>query len=59
MVVSYNVEKGWGFIRPDDGNGKDLFVHISGLCDCEGADLVPGTRVTFDLRFCHRAGSVG
>ncbi|WP_225143784.1 MULTISPECIES: cold shock domain-containing protein [unclassified Bradyrhizobium] len=44
MGVSYNVEKGWGFIRPDDGNGKDLFVHISGLCDCEGADLVPGTR---------------
>ncbi|MEY9278858.1 cold-shock protein [Bradyrhizobium yuanmingense] len=50
-VVSYSVEKGWGFIRPDDRNGKDLFVHMSELRDCAGADLVPGTRVTFDLRF--------
>ena len=28
-VVSYSVEKGWGFIRPDYGDGKDLFVHHS------------------------------
>ncbi|MEY9633344.1 hypothetical protein ABIF66_001573 [Bradyrhizobium japonicum] len=30
--------------QPDDGNGKDLFVHISDLRDCAGADLVSGTR---------------
>ncbi|WP_051311346.1 cold shock domain-containing protein [Bradyrhizobium sp. Cp5.3] len=50
-VVSYNVEKGWGFIRPDDCNGQDLFVHMSELRSCAGADLVPGTRVTFEFRF--------
>ncbi|PPQ15414.1 cold-shock protein [Bradyrhizobium sp. AC87j1] len=50
-VVSYSVEKGWGFIQPDDGDGKDLFVHISDLRDCAGADLVSGTRVTFGIRF--------
>ena len=50
-VVSYSVEKGWGFIRPDYGDGKDLFVHISDLRGCAGADLVSGTRVTFGLRF--------
>ncbi|WP_461328658.1 cold-shock protein [Bradyrhizobium liaoningense] len=50
-VVSYSVEKGWGFIRPDYGDGKDLFVHISDLRGCAGADLVSGTRVTFGIRF--------
>ncbi|WP_371930061.1 cold-shock protein [Bradyrhizobium sp. CCGUVB1N3] len=50
-VISYNVEKGWGFIRPDDCNGEDLFMHMSELRDCAGPDLVPGTRVTFALRF--------
>ncbi|MBH5396579.1 cold shock domain-containing protein [Bradyrhizobium sp. CNPSo 4010] len=29
-VVSYSVEKGWGFIRPDNCDGMNLFVHISG-----------------------------
>ncbi|UPT88461.1 cold shock domain-containing protein [Bradyrhizobium barranii subsp. apii] len=53
-VVSYCVEKGWGFIRPDDRSGDDLFVHMSELRNCIGADLVPGTRVTFDLRFNKR-----
>ena len=48
-VVSYSVEKGWGFIRPDYGDGKDLFVHISDLRGCAGADLVSGTRVTFGV----------
>lgn len=50
-VVSYSVEKGWEFIRPDYGDGKDLFVHISDLRGCAGADLVSGTRVTFGIRF--------
>ncbi|MEY9880535.1 cold-shock protein [Bradyrhizobium sp. USDA 329] len=50
-VVSYSLEKGWGFIRPDNWGGMDLFVHISDLRDCTGADLVPGTRVSFDRRF--------
>ncbi|UWU76161.1 cold shock domain-containing protein [Bradyrhizobium huanghuaihaiense] len=53
-VVSYSVEKGWGFIRPDNCDGMDLFVHISDLCDCAGADLAPGTRVSFDRRFNKR-----
>ncbi|UVO30294.1 cold-shock protein [Bradyrhizobium arachidis] len=53
-VISYSVEKGWGFIRPDDCNGTDLFVHMSDLRDCAGADLVPGKRVTFDLHFNKR-----
>lgn len=56
-VVSYIVEKGWGLIRPDDGDGKDLSVHISDPRDCVGDNLVSGTRVTFDVRFKNSARS--
>ncbi|MCP3402875.1 cold-shock protein [Bradyrhizobium sp. CCGB20] len=53
-VVSYSVEKGWGFIRPDGRNGEDLFVHISELRNCTGTDLMPGARVRFNLHFNKR-----
>lgn len=52
--MSYSVEKGWGFVRSDGCNSKDLFVHMSELRNCSGTDLVPGRRVAFDLRFNKR-----
>ncbi len=30
-LVRWNDEKGFGFIKPEAGNGKDVFIHISAL----------------------------
>ena len=43
-VKMYNSEKGFGFITPD-GNGEDLFVHVTGLLV---RDLKPGDIVEYN-----------
>ena len=48
-VKWFNVEKGFGFIAPEDG-GKDLFVHrsnVAGLGRDEG--LQEGESVDYDV----------
>ena len=48
-TISYfNQDKGYGFIRKDDGSG-DLFLHIKELIGGSTADdLIEGTRVSFE-----------
>ena len=47
-VKSFNAEKGFGFITPDDG-GQDVFVHHSAI-QMEGyRDLSEGQRVEFEV----------
>lgn len=47
-VMTYFEEKGFGFLRPDNG-GKDIFFHISRLHQGQSTDLVPGTKVSYEL----------
>eukprot|EP00929_Paragymnodinium_shiwhaense_P001712 TRINITY_DN101945_c0_g1_i1.p1 TRINITY_DN101945_c0_g1~~TRINITY_DN101945_c0_g1_i1.p1 ORF type:complete len:311 (+),score=53.89 TRINITY_DN101945_c0_g1_i1:39-935(+) len=36
QIYAWNVEKGYGFVRPIDG-GKELFVHVNGLVNGDGS----------------------
>lgn len=44
-VKFFNSEKGFGFIKPDDGD-KDLFVHITGIVS---GPLNEGDMVEFEV----------
>ena len=54
-VKFYNVQKGFGFIQPDDG-GKDVFVHASALERAGMPNLVEGQKVSFDTEQDSRSG---
>ncbi|QKV17122.1 cold-shock protein [Oricola thermophila] len=46
-VKFFNTDKGFGFIKPDDG-GADIFVHISAL-QASGLDgLMENQKVSFE-----------
>ena len=46
-VKWFNVQKGYGFITPDEG-GKDVFVHISAVERAGMSGLRDGQKVSFD-----------
>ena len=48
-VKWYNVQKGFGFVSPDDG-GKDIFVHKSCLDRAGLSSLPDGQRVSMSVR---------
>ena len=48
-VKWYNSTKGFGFIEPENGGGKDVFVHVSGLERSGLTGLEDGQKVTFDV----------
>jgi len=47
-VKFFNNDKGFGFIRPDDGS-RDVFVHVSAVTRSGLNTLSEGQRVSFDV----------
>lgn len=48
IVKWFNPEKGYGFIRPEDGSA-DVFVHISAVEKAGHTTLAEGARVSYEL----------
>lgn len=48
IVKWFNSEKGYGFIRPEDGSA-DVFVHISAVQKAGHTTLAEGARVSYEL----------
>jgi len=55
-VKWFNSQKGYGFIQPQGGGGKDVFVHASALERAGMRGLVQGQKVTFDTEEDRRTG---
>jgi CspA family cold shock protein len=47
-VKFFNSDKGYGFIKPDDG-GRDIFVHITAVERAGLQSLNEGQRVSYEI----------
>ncbi len=54
-VKFFNMQKGYGFIQPDDGS-KDVFVHISAVERANMNTLREGQKVKFEVIADRRTG---
>jgi cold shock protein len=48
IVKFFNSERGYGFIKPDDG-GRDVFVHITAVERAGLKSLNEGQRISFEV----------
>jgi CspA family cold shock protein len=52
-IKMYNEDRGFGFIKPDDG-GDDIFFHVSALR--VGDDVARDLAVSFEVGVDHKSG---
>ena len=55
-VKWFNETKGYGFIQPDDGGGRDVFVHISAVERAGMRNLIEGQKISYDIENDKRSG---
>ena len=55
-VKWFNADKGYGFIQPDDGSGKDVFVHVSAVEQAGMRNLVEGQKLSYEVVADRRSG---
>ena len=48
VVKFFNADKGYGFIKPDDGSG-DIFVHVTALEQAGLPSLAEGQKVAYEI----------
>ena len=48
-VKWFNAQKGYGFIQPTGGGGKDVFVHISAVERAGLSSLNEGQQVEYEI----------
>jgi cold shock protein len=48
VVKWFNVTKGYGFITPDAGDNRDIFIHISTVESCGLGALDEGQKVEYE-----------
>jgi CspA family cold shock protein len=48
VVKFFNAEKGYGFIKPDDG-GRDIFVHVTAVSRAGLPTLDQGQKIAFEV----------
>jgi CspA family cold shock protein len=47
-TIIRKTDKGFGFIKPDDG-GKDVFFHATSVVDATFDEIEEGAKVTFEI----------
>ena len=57
IVKWFNLQKGYGFIAPDDG-GKDAFLHVSALERAGINNVREGQKLSFELSTDKRTGKM-
>ncbi len=48
-VKWFNAQKGYGFIQPSSGGGRDVFVHISAVERAGLSSLNEGQKVDYEI----------